>query len=96
MLPFALLALIVNSVVLILLARYRQGEVHLPASWIFTRADVIANMAVIVAAVPVKVTHSRLPDILIGFAIGAYVIREAIEIRTMAASRRPITEIGGR
>jgi IS30 family transposase len=37
-----------------MLARYRQGEVHLRASWIFTRADVIANLAVIRAdrAVP--------------------------------------------
>jgi cation diffusion facilitator family transporter len=84
MLPVALLALIVNSIVLVMLARYRRGEVHLRASWIFTRADVITNLVVILAALLVKITQSRMPDIVIGLAIGVYVVREAIEIRTMA------------
>jgi Co/Zn/Cd efflux system component len=64
-----------------MLARYRQGEVHLRASWIFTRADVIANLAVILAVLLLKVTQSRTPDIVTGLAIGVYVVREAIEIR---------------
>jgi Co/Zn/Cd efflux system component len=80
----------VNSVVLVMLARYRRGEVHLRASWIFTRADVIANLAVILAALLVKITQSRMPDIVIGLAIGVYVVREAIEIRTMA--QKPYTQ----
>jgi hypothetical protein len=54
-----------------MLARYRQNEVHLRASWIFTRADVIANLAVILAALLVKVTQSRMPDIVIGLALCA-------------------------
>jgi Co/Zn/Cd efflux system component len=76
-----------------MLARYRQGEVHLRASWIFTRADVIANLAVILAALLVKVTQSRMPDIVIGLAIGIYVVREAIEIRTMASRSRADTSL---
>jgi cation diffusion facilitator family transporter len=94
MLPVALLALIVNSAVLVMLARYRRGEVHLRASWIFTRADVIANLAVILAALLVKITQSRMPDIVIGLAIGVYVVREAIEIRTMASNNRAQTISG--
>jgi cation diffusion facilitator family transporter len=93
MLPVALLALIVNSAVLVKLVRYRRGEVHLRASWIFTRADVIANLAVILAALLVKITQSRMPDIVIGLAIGVYVVREAIEIRTMASKSRAYTSL---
>jgi Co/Zn/Cd efflux system component len=76
-----------------MLARYRQGEVHLRASWIFTRADAIANLAVILAALLVRVTQSRMPDIVIGLAIGVHVVREAIEIRTMASRSRADTSL---
>lgn len=76
MLAVAMLSLIVNATVLRMLARYRDGEVHLRASWIFTRADVIANIGVILAAVLVRMTHSRFPDLIMGLVIGMYVVRE--------------------
>lgn len=85
MLVIAMLSLIVNATVLRMLARYREGDVHLRASWIFTRADVIANIAVILAGLLVSATGSRMPDLIIGLAIGVYVIREALEIRSIAA-----------
>ncbi len=37
----AMLSLVINASVLRLLHRYRNGEAHLRASWIFTRADVV-------------------------------------------------------
>jgi Co/Zn/Cd efflux system component len=92
-LPVTLLALIVNSAVLLMLVRYRRGEMYLRASWIFTRADAIANVAVILAAMLVRITQSRMPDIVIGLAIGVYVVREAIEIRTMASKSRADTSL---
>lgn len=58
----------------------QEAEVHLRASWIFTRADVIANLSVITAAVLVIATASRVPDLVIGLAIGLYVVKEAVEI----------------
>mgnify|MGYP000149589162 CR=1 FL=1 len=73
-------SLIVNVIVLRLLAPYKRGDVHLRASWIFTRADVVANLGVIAAAALVIATTSRLPDLIVGFAIGAYVVKEAVEI----------------
>jgi Co/Zn/Cd efflux system component len=76
----AVVSLIVNASVLKMLAPYRKGEVHLRAAWIFTRADVIANLGVISAAVLVLATTSRVPDLLVGAAIGLYVLKEAIEI----------------
>lgn len=89
MLPMATLSLIVNAVVLRMLHPFRKGEVHLRATWIFTRADVVANLGVIVAALIVLVTGTRWPDLAIGIAIGLYVIKEAVEIlRDARAERR--------
>lgn len=76
----AMLSLVINASVLRLLHRYRNGEAHLRASWIFTRADVVANVGVIAAGMLVLVTGSRVPDLVVGCLIGAYVIKEAIEI----------------
>lgn len=89
----ATLSLLVNASVLRMLWRFRHGEVHLRASWIFTRADVIANLGVIVAALLVTVTASRMPDLVVGLAIGLYVIKEAWEILSDASSTswRPAT-----
>lgn len=80
MVAAAALSLTVNLTVLRMLARFRRGEVHLRISWHFTRADVIANGGVIVAALLVIATRSRIPDLLIGLAIGLFVVKEAFEI----------------
>ncbi|MBR0552424.1 cation diffusion facilitator family transporter [Stakelama marina] len=82
MLGVAAVALIVNIVVLRLLSRQRASgdEVHLRAAWIFTRADVVANAAVIASALAILATGLRYFDLIVGAAIGAYVIREAFEI----------------
>lgn len=76
----AAISLLVNVTVIRLLARHRRGEVHLRAAWIFTRADVVANVAVVLSALVVWVSGSRFPDLIVGFAIAVYVIREALEI----------------
>jgi cation diffusion facilitator family transporter len=81
-------ALIVNTIVLRLLSKHRRGEVHLRATWIFTRADVVANLAILVASLLVFITDSRYPDLVVGFGIGLYVIREALEILRDAARAR--------
>lgn len=80
MIGVACLSLIVNAAVLNLLKKFRHGEVHLRATWIFTRADVVANLGVIFSGILVLLTNSRYPDLIVGFAIGLYVIKEAVEI----------------
>lgn len=76
----ATLSLAVNAYVIRLLARYRRGEVHLRAAWIFTRADVVANIGVIAAGILVLATGSRFPDLIAGFGVGCYVVKEGWEI----------------
>ncbi|HAU1796540.1 TPA: cation transporter [Legionella pneumophila] len=89
----ACMSLIVNGIVLYLLRRFRGGEIHLRATWIFTRADVIANLGVILSGALIAITNSRYPDLIIGTAIALYVIKEAFEIlgethKTHLASRK--------
>jgi len=80
MIGTALLSLIVNLTVLRLLAPMKSGEVHLRATWLFTRADVVANFGVILAGLLVFWLGEPYPDFVIGTLIGLYVIKEALEI----------------
>lgn len=80
MMAIACVSLVVNATVLRLLGRFRQGEVHLRATWLFTRVDVIANLAVIVSGLLVLLVHHSAPDLIIGAAIALYVLKEAIGI----------------
>ena len=80
MIGIALLSLAVNVTVLRLLAPLKSSEVHLRATWIFTRADVVANIGVILAGVLVWWLANPYPDLIIGALIGLYVIKEAFEI----------------
>ena len=80
MLIVAAVSLTVNGTVLRMLGKYREGDVHLRATWIFTRADVIANLALIVSGAVVLWTGFRAIDLIVGAGIGCYVIKEACEI----------------
>jgi cation diffusion facilitator family transporter len=87
MMAFSLLSLAVNVYVLRSLAQFRRGEVHLRSTWIFTKVDVIANIAVFVSGLVVHFTGLQLADLVIGLLIGCYVVKEAIEILKEAAER---------
>lgn len=80
MLAYSVVSFAVNLYVLLRLAKYRRAEVHMRASYICTRADVLANIAVFVSGGIVLLTGIRVVDLLVGFAIGLYVFKEAIEI----------------
>lgn len=80
MMAISVLALAANAYCFRLLQQHRAGEVHMRASWIFTRSDVIANLGVIVAGLLVWLTGSRWPDLLVGSAISLVVIKGGLEI----------------
>jgi len=88
MIGFGLLALFANVWCLILIAKHRHGEIHMRASWIFSRNDVIANVGVILGGLLVYLFDSHLPDLLIGFAIALIVIRGGIAIIREAANEK--------
>lgn len=80
MMAFSVASLLVNISVLRMLGKFRHGEVHLRATWIFTRVDVIANLAVFGSGLVVVLTGISVVDLAIGSLIGLYVVKEAIEI----------------
>ncbi len=88
MMAVATLSLGVNSTVLLLLTQMRSKEVHLRATTIFTRADVIANLGVILSGIVVLLTDFRYVDLIAGCAIGLYVAKEALEILGEAREAR--------
>ncbi len=73
-------ALIANVACLGILAKHRKGEIHMRASWIFSKNDVIANLGVILAALLIHFTGSRWPDLVIGLIITVIVFRGGVAI----------------
>lgn len=88
MLSIGSLALAANLTCLALLAKHRNGEVHMRASWIFSTNDVLANLGVMLSGVLVAFTASSLPDLIIGMIISALVIRGGIIILSEAKEAR--------
>ncbi len=78
---FAILSLIVNGSVLAMLSRYRDSpEIHLRATWIDTRADVVVNIGVLVSGIAIALSGYQRIDLLAGLAIGLFVIKEGVEL----------------
>ena len=80
MISVSTLALVANVSCLFLLAKHRDGEAHMRASWIFSTNDVLANLGVIAAGALVAWTGSPLPDLVVGTAIAALVLVGAFRI----------------
>lgn len=78
---FACLSLLANGVVLRMLRKYRSApEVHLRATWIDTRADVLVNVGVLAAGALIELSGYRLIDLLAGIVIAGFVVHEGWEI----------------
>ena len=78
------LALAVNSSVAAMLYRFREGDANMRSVWLCTRNDVIANLAVLIAAAGVLGTGTIWPDVavaamlaVLGLSSGRIVIRRA-------------------
>jgi Co/Zn/Cd efflux system component len=80
MIGTSIFALLGNATSLYLLSKRSSDEAHLRASVICTSNDVIANAGVIVAGLAVLLTHSNIPDLLVGVVIFALVARGALRI----------------
>lgn len=88
MMAYAVVSFAVNVYVLAKLTRFRHDGVHLSASYLCTRADVLANIAVFVCGGVIVVTGAHWVDLLVGFAIALYVFKEAGEILRQARLAR--------
>jgi Co/Zn/Cd efflux system component len=80
MIVLSCIALAGNTASLIILNKSKTKEIHIRASQIFTSNDIITNIGVIVAAILVTILQTRIPDLLIGAIVVAFVLRGAITI----------------
>jgi Co/Zn/Cd efflux system component len=74
------LALAANAACFALLWRHRAEDINMRSVWLCSRNDVIANVAVLVAAFAVWATGSPWPDIAVGAIICALFLRSAITV----------------
>jgi len=77
MMGVGVIALMANIYCLRLIEKHKDGEVHMRASWIFSKNDVIANTGVITGGVLVWLLDSRWPDIIIGTLIALVILNGA-------------------
>lgn len=80
MMAVGVVALVANWICLTQIAKHQNDGVHMRASYIFSKNDVIANLGVIIAGGLVWLTGSRYPDLLIGLIIALVVLRGGMRI----------------
>lgn len=86
MMGVGLLALLASLACVALVARHRDGGLHLKASWIFTTNDALAYVGVILAGELVWWTGSSVPDLVVGGVVGLLVLTGATRILRMSAA----------
>jgi Co/Zn/Cd efflux system component len=74
------LALCANLACLVLLLRHRQDDINMRSAWICSRNDIIANVAVVGAALAVHVLASPWPDVVVGLGIASLFLASAIGV----------------
>ena len=74
------LALVANAFCFALLWRHRTSDLNLTSTWLCSRNDLVANGAVIVAALLVAQLHSVWPDVLIGVGIAGLFVWTALGV----------------
>jgi Co/Zn/Cd efflux system component len=87
MIIISILALIGNSICLVLLQKSKSQESHMKASMIFTSNDVIVNGGVILAGVLVYLSQSSYPDLIIGCIEFILVTQGAVRILKLSKNK---------
>ncbi len=93
MIVISLIALTANIICLVLLNKHKQGEIHMRATWIFSKNDVIANIGVITAGILVAYFDSAIPDLVIGTIISSVVLYGCYQIFSEAIKTRKMNNI---
>ena len=86
MIGMGCVALLANTYCLWLITEHRHGEVHMRASWIFSKNDVLANLGIIAGGLLVHWLDSPYPDLAIGTVIALVVLRGGVRILRDAAT----------
>lgn len=92
------MALTANAAVFGLLWRFRGGDSDMEAVWLCSRNDVIANCAVLVAALGVFGARTAWPDLIVGSIVATVSLQASIQVVRRAvselnSSRSPVEEV---
>ena len=74
------LVLLGNGICFLLLFAHRSDDLNMRSTWLCSRNDIIANLAVLAAAGAVKIFTSSWPDILVGTAISGLFLKSALTV----------------
>jgi len=74
------LVLLGNGVCFLLLLRHRSDDLNMRSTWLCSRNDIIANLAVLGAAIGVKIFASPWPDVIVGCAIAVLFLSSAFSV----------------
>jgi Co/Zn/Cd efflux system component len=80
------LALAGNAACFVLLYRHRGDNLNLRSTWLCSRNDLVANLAVIASAGAVAVTRSPWPDAVVGGGLAALWLRTSVRVLREARS----------
>ncbi len=83
------LALMANGFCFYLLWRHRSDDINLRSTWLCSRNDLVANGAVLCAAVLVAWSESFWPDVIVGAGIAGLFLRTAVLVL-----KESLTELG--
>lgn len=78
----------VNLGAALLLLRHRHGDTNVRAVWLYSRNDALGNVGVVLAALAVSATGSKIPDVIVGIVISALFSHSAYEIVRAAVQER--------
>jgi Co/Zn/Cd efflux system component len=73
-------ALAANLFCLYLLTRHKSDDINMASAWVCSRNDVVANVAVLIAAGAVAATGSAWPDIIVGLLIATLFGSSAVRV----------------
>ncbi len=88
----AVIALAGNAWCFYLLWNHRSDDLNMRSTWLCSRNDLVANLAVIGAAVLAAMSGSGWPDIVVGVGIAVLFLRTAATV--IGESRRELRKIG--
>lgn len=88
MITMAIIGAVVNAVCLWLLKRLQEPDVNLRAATTFSFNDFISNGGIVLAGLAVLWTGKNWPDLVVGAAVAAIVIKGGLEILRDARVRR--------
>jgi Co/Zn/Cd efflux system component len=88
------LALAGNTVCFALLYRHRADNLNFRSVWLCSRNDLVANVAVLAAALAVAATRSPWPDALVGAALAALWLRSSVRVLREASAELRESRVG--